>query len=385
MFSGVRKITNRVRFGFAVLLVMAIGLSTPLSAAAAGPGGDGSISVSPLAIVREPNIVSRVTLSPRSPNILMIKQLVTITFNYNTTWPTGIIVTATPFTGTKATSNSTSCRSKVLPVGHGTGTCAISVNTGNVSVTSLRFQVWDNTMKALLYQTLLPVNYMVSSTANMVWAVTTTPAAPAIQVVGKGISVKFNYRTNHPGGVRILALPYTGGNPTANSVTCTASVYPTGSGSGTCRFVVNTAAAAVTNVIIQMWDTTQTTKLAQFNLALAFRYRSQPTMLTRASLSPGTPNIVRLGDKVFVHFNYQTDQAAGVIVEAVPFTGAVPSANATVTASAVLPTGTGIGSCSFQIMSGTNPTVTSVRFQVFNSTHTGVLFTTFYPVQYQFH
>jgi hypothetical protein len=150
--------------------------------------------------------------------------------------------------------------------------------------------------------------------------------------------------------------------------------------------VVNTAAANVTSIVIQMWDTTQTTKLVQYALPLAFRYRPQTaTMLTRASLSPATPNIVRLGDKVFVHFNYQTGQAAGVVVEAVPFTGTTPTPNATVTASAVLPTGTGIGSCSFQIMAGTNPTVTTVRFQVFNSTHTTVLYTVFYPVQYQFH
>jgi hypothetical protein len=107
-------------------------------------------------------------------------------------------------------------------------------------------------------------------------------------------------------------------------------------------------------------------------------------MVMNLSLTPTTPNIIRLASNVAIHFSYQTDQAGGIVVDAVPFTGSTPTANATSAASALLPTGTGKGSCTFAISSGAT-TVSQVRIRVWDATHTTVLFTTFVPVRYQFH
>ena len=229
--------------------------------AAAGAGDDGSADASIQAITREVNIASRFVFTPRSPNILIPKQPISITFNYNTTWTTGIIVVGTPFSGTAPTASSTPCTSLVLPVGHGTGSCKLIVAALNVRVTAIRFQVWNSAKTALLFQAMLPVNYLFSNQATLVRSITTTPSAPAVQVLGKGVSVKFTYRTSQAGGVRIVAIPYSGAAPTANYTTCASPIYATGTGTGTCRFVVSTAPADISSVHIEMWDATLTTKL----------------------------------------------------------------------------------------------------------------------------
>jgi hypothetical protein len=72
------------------------------------------------------------------------------------------------------------------------------------------------------------------------------------------------------------------------------------------------------------------------------------------------------------------------VVEAIPYTGTTPTANVTVTRSAVLPTGTGKGSSAFMVTAGP-ATVNAVRINVWDSTHTTLLFNVYLPVQFQFH
>lgn len=372
MFSGVRSISSGVRFSFAVLLVTILTLSAPLTASAAG------LAV----IIRAPNIVSNILLVPRSANIIAVNQQVSISFRYNTSAAAGTIVTATPFSGTAATAGATDCTTALLPVGSGSGTCTISVGTAGVTVNSIHFQMWDSTQKTMLYQEILPVSYLVRGGLNSVTGFTLVPAAPGVVVVNKGVSVKFNYKTNQPAGVRIIAVPFSGTAATLNAATCGATIYAVGSGSGTCRFSVSTA-ANVTSLHIQMWDAAHTTKILEEVIPAVYHFRNGATMLTAASLSPQTPNIVRLGNKVTVHFNYDTNQAAGIIVTAKPYTAGTPTAGATLTPSALLPTGTGKGISAFTL-TGSSVTVNGVLIQVWDSTKTTVLFAIMLPVNYQF-
>lgn len=383
MISGVRRFSNRVRFGFAVLLVLAVALSAPLGAAAAGLGGGISSNVPALTTARATNVVARVVLSPRSPNIVLINQQITLSFFYNTTSTTGAVVTGTAMSGTTATATATNCKTAVLAVGSGTGTCMLSVGTGGVQVTGIRFQMWNAGHTALLFQATLPVNYQIRGGANLVSALILTPYAPNVILLGKGVSVKFNYKTNQAGGVRILAVPFTGTTATPNYVTCGSTVYPTGSGTGTCRFTISSGATGVNSLHIQMWNATKTKMLIQQAIPVSYRFVNAPSMIMNLTLTPVTANFQRLSANIAIHFNYQTDQAAGIVVEAVPFSGTTATANATTTASAVLPTGSGKGLCTFMINSGT-VVVNRVRIQVFDSTKSTVLFTTFVPVNYQF-
>ncbi len=387
MFSGVRSLSNRMRLGFAVLVVLALSLSAPLGASAAGLGGGVLSSSAPaLTISRAANIVWHISLTPRSANILLVSQPVTMAFNYNTTWGMGVIVTAVPFTGTAATVGATGCKTAVLPVGHGTGTCTFSVATAGVVVNALHWQMWDSTAKTILFDAMLPVNYQISNAANLVSGLIISPEPPSIQVLGKGVSVKFSYKTNQAGGVRVFAVPFTGTAPTPNYVTCASTIYAVGSGTGTCRFTVASGAVNVTSVHLEMWNAAQSTMLAQVAIPAAYAFRNLPTLVTHPSFSPNTPNIVRLGVNAVVHFDYQTNQTAGIIVQAIPYTGGVPTAGATLTASALLPmgTGTGKGSAAF-MLTGSSTTVNIVRLNVWNSTRTVLLFAVYLPVQYQFH
>ena len=373
MFSGVRSITDRVRLGFGFFLVMALALAVPFSVSAAPS----------VLFVRSANIVSRVGLAPRSPNIITVNQQITISFAYNTTQPLGVIITAAPFTGAAATASATDCKTAVLPVGHGTGSCTISVGAAPASVDGIRFQMWDSTQKIILFQTMLPVSYQVSNAPNLISGLVLSPVTPNVQLLAKGVTVKFNYQTAQTAGIRIIAVPFTGTTPTPNYATCASVIYTTATGTGSCRFTILSGAVNVTSLHIQMWDATGTTMVTQSIIPVAYRFRSQATLVTYTSLSPTTPNIVRIGENVVVHFSYQTNQSAGIVVEAIPYTGTALTANVTGTRSAVLPTGTGKGSCAFMVTAGATG-VSSVRLNVWDSTHTTLLFVVYLPTQYQF-
>ncbi len=378
MFSGVSSVFNRMRVGFGVLLVMALSLYAPWGVSAAAiPGKAGTAAI----MMRAPNIVSSIDFSPRTPNVLAVGQQITISFHYNTTSLTGVIVTAVPFTGAAATANASTCKTAVLPTGKGLGTCTIRVSRGPVAVNSIHFQMWDSTHTTVLFTGVLPVNYQIGGGATLVSGISLSPSSPSVVAIGKGVSVKFNYSTKQAGGVRIIAVPFTGTVVTANSVTCGSTVYPAGSGTGACRFSVMGANTAVNSIHIEVWDAAHVTMLAQEVLPVAYAFRSGTNLLAPVSVLQ-TPNIERLGDKLTIHFDYQANSAGGVIVTATPLSGLVPTANATSIASLLLPVGAGKGSCSFMI-SNVAAHVTAVQIRIWNSAKTTVLFSVMLPVNYQ--
>ncbi len=380
MFSGVRSISNWMRVSFAFLATLVLVLSAPLTASAAGITADSGPA---LVTGRVPNIVSSIILSPRSPNIVKVGQPISLAFHYNTTALGGVVISVTPITGTAATPSSATCWTPVLPVGAGTGTCAFSVGAGPVLVNGIMVQMWSGSTN--LFHALLPVNYQVAAGANVVSDLAFSLQTPNVVQIGKGVSAKFNYTTNQAGGVRIILVPFTGTAITPNAVTCGSTIYPTGSGTGSCRFSVSAGVVDVNSLHLQIWDANHVTMLAQQVIPVLYHFRAGATLLTNTSFSPQTPNFERLGNKMTVHFNYQTNQAAGVIVVAVPYTGTAVTAGATLFPSALLPVTTttpGKGSAAFSI-SGSAVRVTSVLIRVVNSTNTTVLFSVVMPVNYQ--
>ena len=106
-------------------------------------------------------------------------------------------------------------------------------------------------------------------------------------------------------------------------------------------------------------------------------------LVTQVSLAPLTPNILRLNQSVTIDFTYTTNEAEGVYIWARPMSGAVLTPNYAASPSILHPVGTGTASQFFTITSG-NPTVTRIRFQMWNATQTVLLAETFVPVSYQF-
>ncbi len=377
MFSGVRSISNRMRIGFAFLLVMALGFAAPLSASAAAAD-----TVPAVITARAANIVSAIAMLPRSPNVILVNQKISITFHYDTTAVSGVIVTAAPFTGSAVTASATTCKTAVLPVGKGTGTCAISVGAGPVNVSGILFRMWDSLQKTILFQALVPVSYQVGNAANLVSSLIFTPATPNDVAIGKGVGIKYTYRTDQAAGVTIFVVPYTGTAVTPNAFTCAATIHPMGSGIGSCRFSVASGAVNVTSVHVQMWDAPHTKMLVEEVLPVMYHFRSGATLLAPVSV-PQSPNIFRLGNTITVHFDYQTSVKGGIIVVVKPFTGTTATANATLGQSLLLPTGSGKGSATF-MLSNVPVTVTSLWIQAWDSTKKISLFGVFMPVNYQF-
>ncbi len=363
--------SNRIRLSLAVLLVLVLTFSSILDARAALPA------------VSAEDLVTRIGLAPPTPNILLFNQQVTVSFSYNTTEAGGVHIFARPFSGASLSPNYAACPSPLYPVGTGTGTCRFTITSGATTVTRIRFQMWDDSQTTLLFQTFVPVSYQFKGNANLVRSIGLVPATPNILLFGQNVTVRFGYRTNQQGGVRIFARPFTGTALTPNYAACPSPIYPVGSGTGTCSFTITSGANTVTGIRFQMWNANQTVLLFQALIPVSYQFKGDANLVRSIALVPATPNILRFGQNVTVRFSYRTNQRAGVRIFARPFTGSALTPNYAACPSPIYPVGSGTGTCTFTITNGT-VTVNRIRFQIWNATQTTLLFQGFIPVSYQF-
>lgn len=103
--------------------------------------------------------VTRITLSPPTPNILLHGQRVTISFSYATTQAGGVRIFARPFTGGAASPGYSASPAGISPAGSGTGSQFFTINSGNVTVDQIRIQMWNANQTTLLFEAFLPVHY----------------------------------------------------------------------------------------------------------------------------------------------------------------------------------------------------------------------------------
>lgn len=365
---------NRIRLSLTVVIVAVFALASFLPAAAAPAA---------LPTVSADDLVTQIGLSPRSPNILLFNQNVTVSFSYNTNELNGVRIFIRPFTGAALTPNYAACPSPLYPTGTGTGTCTFTITSGAVTVNRLRIQMWDDSQTTLIFQTFIPVNYQFKGNANIVRNISLTPATPNIMWFKQNVTVRFAYRARATGGVRIFARPMTGTALTPNYAACGSPLYPTGNGFGSCSFTITSGTNTVTAIRFEMWNSTQTVLLFRAFVPVSYQFKGNATMVSAISLSPPTPNILRFGQNVTVNFRYRTNQPGGVLIWARPFTGAALTPNYAACGSPTYAMGTGTGSCTFTITDGTT-TVNRIRFQIWNTTQTIMYFEGFIPVHYQF-
>jgi hypothetical protein len=217
--------------------------------------------------------VTKIGLNPRSPNILTFNQNVAVSFAYNTTEAGGVRIFARPFSGNALTPNYAACPSPLYPVGSGTGTCTFTITSGAATVTKIRFQVWDAGLTTLLFQSFIPVNYQFKNNLTLVKTIALAPATPNILLFGQNLTVKFKYRTNQAGGVRIFPRPFTGNALTPNYAACGSPLYPVGSGAGTCTFTITDGTVTVNKIRFQVWDAAQTTLLFEGFIPVHYQFR----------------------------------------------------------------------------------------------------------------
>ncbi len=106
-----------------------------------------------------PNLVTNISLSPDTPNILAFGNDFTVSFNYVTNQAGGVRIFARPMTGSILTPHYAACPSPLYPTPSGAGTCDITITSGNVTVDKIRFQILNADQSKLLFQTTIPVHY----------------------------------------------------------------------------------------------------------------------------------------------------------------------------------------------------------------------------------
>jgi hypothetical protein len=118
-------------------------------------------------------------------------------------------------------------------------------------------------------------------------------------------------------------------------------------------------------------------------LPAATQAASANHLTTQITLTPRTPDVLRLNENVNLSFSYTTNQAGGVRIYARPYTRGALTPNYAAHGSPLYPTGTGAASGFFTITSG-SVTVDRIRLQMWDANQTTLLFEAFLPVHYRF-
>ena len=328
------------------------------------------------------NLVTQVSLKPRTPNILRLNQNVTINFTYVTNEVGGVRIFARPFSGGSLTPNYAASGSPLYPVGGGAGSGSFTITSGNPTVTKIRFQMWNDSQTTLLFETFIPVSYQFKSAAQIVSQIGLT-ATPNVLKHGQKVSVSFNYKATTRGGVRIFARPLSGSALTPHYTAHASKLYAVGSGTGHGWFTVTSGAATVTKVRLQIWNANQTRKLFQAVVPVSYQYKAPTNIVNSIRLITATPNILGFGENVYLSFKYTTSQVGGVYIWARPFSGGELTPNYGAHGSPLHPVGSGASDGFFTILD-VPATVNQIRLQMWDSTQTTLLFERKIPVSYQF-
>ena len=204
------------------------------------------------------NLVTDITLSPDTPNVLSFDQDVNLTFNYSTRTVGGVRIFARPFTNGALTPNYAASGSPLYAIGGGSGSGFFTILSGPVVIDQIRIQMWDANQTTLLFEAFLPVYFRFKAATNIVTHISITPDTPNIFKYNQDVNFTFNYNTSQAGGVLIFLRPFSGANLSPNYAAHGSPVYATGSGSGTGFFTLTAGPLVVDKVRIQMWNTSQT-------------------------------------------------------------------------------------------------------------------------------
>lgn len=103
------------------------------------------------------NSVTNITFDRPTPNILLNGDKVTVSYSYTTNSPGGVLIFVSPFAGTSMADIGSPAL--LSPTGSGTGTSFFSIQSGRVTITRVRIQMWSTGQRKLLFQAFLPVHY----------------------------------------------------------------------------------------------------------------------------------------------------------------------------------------------------------------------------------
>ena len=333
------------------------------------------------------DLIYDVSFNLDSPNILRTSQNLTFNFKYTSNHPGGIRVFGRPVTGGSLTPNYSAHGSPIYPNGTGAGSGyfnVLSVTGGQTVVDGIRFQITNADQSVLLYETVLPVYYLVTDSPDVAHALDLQPSSANVLDLNQNVTFPFQYADTNPGGVRIFGRPLTGGSPSPNYAAHGSPLYPVGTGSSSGYFtIVSGAPLLVDGLRFQVSNPAQTILLFEAALPVHYLYDNGPDMISNVHFSQSSPNILLYGEDLNLTFDYKTNHPGGVRIFTRPLSKGSLTPGYGASGSSIYPVGSGSGSGFFTITSGP-ALVDGVRFQVTNADQSLLLYEVVIPVHYQF-
>lgn len=224
------------------------------------------------------NSIRNVRFSPASPAQLKHGQEVNITFDYYVAGNESVRIFARPMTRGKRTPNYAASPSPLYPAGNGRGKGMFTIQSGEVTVDQVRFQVFSANDRRLIAEKFFPVRYrfsrfaVVSEAGHSISNVRVYPGTQARMAFGRRVQVAFDYSTVERQGVRIFARPLTGGNLTPNYAASGSTLYPAGKGTGTGYFTISRGDVTIDQIRFQMYTADQRTLLYEYRFPVKYEY-----------------------------------------------------------------------------------------------------------------
>lgn len=103
--------------------------------------------------------IYNIQLSPPSPNTLAFGERVEIAFDYLNDSSGTVLIFARPFTNEELTPYYSAHGSKYYPVGSGSASAFFTINSGEVTVDQIRFQMLNQNQSQVILEEFQPVQY----------------------------------------------------------------------------------------------------------------------------------------------------------------------------------------------------------------------------------
>jgi hypothetical protein len=204
------------------------------------------------------DIVTNIALIADTPDVHPFDQNVNLRFSYTASGNDSVRIFARPFTNGSLTPNYAAHGSPLYAPGNGSGTGSFTIQKGQVVVDQVRITMWNANQTTLLFDAFLPVYYRFRAPTHIVTNISFNSDTPNIFKYGGKINLTFSYETAHRGDVLIFARPFSGPGLSPDYAASPSPFYPTGSGTGSGYFQLNSGPRIADRVRIQMWNTDQT-------------------------------------------------------------------------------------------------------------------------------
>ena len=244
------------------------------------------------------NYIRNVVYVPSSPNGMLYDNNVDIRFDYGTLEPSGVYIYPRPYTNGALTPNYSASGSSLYPMGEGTSSGSYRITTGEVTVDSTVFRVYDSGNTTLLFEYFVPADFHYA--AHKFTNPTFLPTSPAYFTFNHHDVASFGYVTTSASAVLAWALPWANGSYPPGTAYQGSPFLPPGSGSLTRFFtLLGPSSAVADHSELIMKDSTLAQTLIDWFIPVQFSWGNetvtgvsdnQPQTATAFFLNQNYPN-----------------------------------------------------------------------------------------------